>query len=72
MFEDACRMPLAIRWKGVVKGGRTVDDFISFADFAPTFLEAAGLKPHAQMSGRSFTMSSRQRPPGRSIHPAGT
>ena len=54
MFEDACHMPLAIRWKGVVTRGRTADDFISFTDFAPTFLEATGLKPHEQMSGHKF------------------
>lgn len=53
MFEDACHMPMVIRW-GAAKGGRVVEDFVSFVDFAPTFLEAAGLAPHAQMSGRSL------------------
>jgi len=31
-----------------------VDDFLSLSDLAPTFLEAAGLKPLAEMTARSF------------------
>ena len=30
------------------------DDFITLADLAPTFVEAAGLKPPTRMTGRSF------------------
>ena len=54
IFEDACHLPLAIRWPAAIKGGRTVDDFVSFVDFAPTFLEVAGLKPLPEMSGQSL------------------
>ena len=54
IFEDACHLPLAIRWGQAVKGGRTVDDFISFIDLAPTFMEAAGLRPLETMTGRSI------------------
>jgi len=54
MYEADFHLPLAVRWGNVAKGGRVVDDFISFADFAPTFLEATGLQPHEQMVGRSF------------------
>jgi arylsulfatase A-like enzyme len=55
IFEDACHLPLAIRWPaGGVKGGRVIADFVSFVDYAPTFLEAAGLKPLPEMSGRSL------------------
>src|SRR5439155_1668200 len=59
IYEDACHEPLAIRWAaggvtGGVKGGRTVDDLISFIDFAPTFLEAAGVPQPAETTGRSF------------------
>jgi arylsulfatase A-like enzyme len=33
-------------WKnGIQKPGREIDDFVSFIDFAPTFLEVAGLAP---------------------------
>lgn len=54
IFEDGFHLPLAIRWGDVVKPGRAVEDFINVRDFAPTFLELAGLKPHPQMTGRSF------------------
>ncbi len=37
-----------------IKPGRVVDDFVSFCDFAPTFLAAAGIKPPKDMTGRSF------------------
>jgi uncharacterized sulfatase len=40
-------------WPARVPKGRTVTDFVSFADFAPTFLEAAGLVVPAGMTGRS-------------------
>ena len=54
MYEADFHLPLAVRWGEGTEGDRVVADLISFADFAPTFLEAAGLVPHAQMVGRSF------------------
>jgi len=54
LYDAGTRMPLALRWPGKVKGGRRVDGFVGFTDFAPTFLEAAGLKPPPDMTGRSF------------------
>ena len=54
LYDYGTRLPLAISWPARVRGGRVVDDFISFADFAPTFLEAAGLEPPSAMTGRSF------------------
>jgi uncharacterized sulfatase len=54
LYDAGTHLPLAVRWPARVKGGRTSDDFISFQDFAPTFLEAAGLKPTPVMTGRSF------------------
>ncbi len=43
-YEAALHLPLAIRWgKGITRPGRVVDDLVSFIDFAPTFLEAAGI-----------------------------
>jgi N-sulfoglucosamine sulfohydrolase len=41
-------------WPAGMNPGRVLDDFINLQDLAPTFLEAAGLKPPAQMTGRSF------------------
>lgn len=43
-YEYSNHLPLAICWpKGIKNPGRIVDDFVSFVDFAPTFLELAGL-----------------------------
>jgi len=53
-YDAGTRMPLAIRWPARVKAGRGVDDFVSLIDLAPTFLEAAGLKPLPEMTGRSL------------------
>ncbi|MFC2087443.1 sulfatase, partial [Bacteroidota bacterium] len=44
-YEYSNHMPLAAMWpKGITNPGRTVDDFISFIDFAPTFLQLAGIQ----------------------------
>ena len=54
LYDTGTNVPLAVRWPAAVKGGRVVEDFVSLSDLAPTFLEAAGLKPTAQMTARSF------------------
>ena len=54
LYDYGTRMPLAIRWPGRLDGNRVFDEFVSFTDFAPTFLEAAGIEPPPEMSGRSL------------------
>ncbi|MCK4645902.1 MAG: sulfatase [Candidatus Aminicenantes bacterium] len=54
IYDWGARVPLAIRWRDRIKPGRRVTDFVSFVDFAPTFLDAAGLKIPDQMCGRSL------------------
>jgi N-sulfoglucosamine sulfohydrolase len=54
LYDAGCRMPLAIRWPGHVEAGRKSDAFVGHTDFAPTFLEAAGIKPPPEMTGRSL------------------
>jgi N-sulfoglucosamine sulfohydrolase len=54
LYDLGVRMPLAISWKKRVPGGRKVDDFVSLTDLAPTFLEAAGIKPPECMTGKSL------------------
>ena len=54
LYDGGTRQPLAVRWPAKVKPGQVSDDFISLMDIAPTFLEAAGLKPLPQMTGHSF------------------
>ena len=53
-YEYGIHMPLAVRWGDKIKSGRVIDDLISFIDFAPTFLEAAGIKIPREMTGKSF------------------
>ncbi len=58
-YEYSNHMPLAAMWpKGIKSPGRTVDDMVSFIDFAPTFLEVAGIP---------FEKSGMQSSPGRSL-----
>ncbi len=54
LHEDAFHLPLAMRWGRGIKPGRMVEDFVNVRDLAPTYLELAGLAPHAQMTGRSL------------------
>lgn len=59
-YEYSNHLPLAVMWKdGIVNPGRVVEDFVSFIDFAPTFLELArmdgqekGMQP---ITGKSLT-----------------
>ena len=54
LYDYGTRVPLAIQWAEEVEGGREVTDFVSFTDFAPTFLDAAGIPVPTQMTGKSL------------------
>jgi arylsulfatase A-like enzyme len=54
MYEDDFHLPLAVRWGEQGVPGRVVEDFISWIDFSPMFLDAAGGDSHSQHAGRSF------------------
>jgi len=54
LYDLGTQVPLAVRWGKNIKGGRVVEDFVNLADLAPTFLEAAQLKPTRDMTARSF------------------
>ena len=53
MYEPGLHIPLIARGPGIKAGG-TTDRFALNADFAPTFLELAGIKAPADMHGRSL------------------
>jgi hypothetical protein len=58
-YEYSNHLPLAMMWAdGIARPGRKVDDYISFIDFAPTFLELAGIPGDAidmePITGNSF------------------
>ena len=59
-YELSNHLPLAIMWKNGIKNpGRTVDDFVNFIDFAPTYFELANLDAEAigmqPIQGQSLT-----------------
>lgn len=54
LYDMGVRVPLAIRWGDKMKTGREVADFVSFVDFAPTFLELAGVEIPDVVSGKSL------------------
>jgi len=59
-YEASNHVPFAAMWPaGIKRPGRTVDDFISFIDLAPTFVDVAGLAwadtGMAPATGRSLT-----------------
>ena len=64
LYDSGTRMPLAIAWPASIPGGRVVDDFVSHTDFAPTFLDAAGLPVPESMTGRSLLPLLRSKQPG--------
>jgi len=54
-FLGAYRVPAVVRWpNGVRNPGRRVDALVSLADFAPTFLELAGIEVERYFTGRGL------------------
>lgn len=53
-YDWSCRVPLAVMWPNKAPAGRTVTDFVSFRDFTPTILDAAGVNIPESMTGRSL------------------
>lgn len=54
MYEESLRMPLIIRYPKSVKAGQVNADLIQNIDFAPTYLDFAGIEAPASMVGLSF------------------
>lgn len=54
MYEESFKMPFLIRWPGVVRPGTRSHALIQNIDYAPTFLEAAGLPVPDAVQGRSL------------------
>ena len=64
MYEEAYRMPLLVRWPGVIKPGSVSTDLVSNLDFAETLLDAAGVTIPADMQGRSLVPLLEGKPAG--------
>ncbi len=54
MFEESFKMPFVIQWPGVIKPGSRPEALIQNIDYAPTFLEMAGLESPAEVQGKSI------------------
>lgn len=54
MYEESFRTPLLIRYPKQIQGGTHTDALVQNIDFAPTFLNLAGVEVPAQMEGRSL------------------
>lgn len=56
LYEGGIRVPLIVRWPGVIAAGRTEPTPVTTVDFYPTFLEIAGIRPPAdlRLDGLSF------------------
>ena len=54
MFEESFRMPFLVRWPGVINPGSRPAQLIQNIDYAPTFLEIAGLKIPGEVQGQSL------------------
>ncbi len=53
-YEESMRVPMLLQCPELFRGGGKLKDVVANIDLAPTFLEAAGLRPGAEMQGRSF------------------
>ncbi|MEM7799320.1 MAG: sulfatase-like hydrolase/transferase [Chloroflexota bacterium] len=54
-FREGYHIPAIVRYPAKISApGGSVDAFVSLADFAPTFLELAGLTPPNNLSGSSL------------------
>jgi arylsulfatase A-like enzyme len=63
MYEESIRMPFLVRWPAGIKPGARSDAIALNVDFAPTFLEVAGLPLPADLQGRSLLPLLRGRRP---------
>ncbi|KPK80737.1 MAG: hypothetical protein AMJ81_11490 [Phycisphaerae bacterium SM23_33] len=54
-FRGAYHVPAVVRWPaGIASPGRRVQEFLSLADFAPTFTELAGCQADRELTGASL------------------
>jgi arylsulfatase A-like enzyme len=54
MYEESMLMPLVVCWPGVTSAGSVNIDLVQNLDYAPTFLEIAGVEIPETMQGRSL------------------
>ena len=54
VYDSGLQVPFVVRWPGQVRPNSVTDAMISFTDFTPTLVDAAGGSPIAGLDGSSF------------------
>jgi arylsulfatase A-like enzyme len=54
MYEESFRTPILMRYPKEIKAGTVINQLVQNLDFAPTFLDYAGVKAPDDMQGLSF------------------
>ncbi|MDO8349401.1 MAG: sulfatase [Planctomycetota bacterium] len=54
MYEESFRMPLLVQWPGRIAAGKQVTQLAQNIDYAPTFLDLAGVPLPADLHGTSL------------------
>jgi len=54
IYEQSLRMPLVVRYPAGIEKGQVLEEMVMNLDFAPTFLDYAGVPVQDDIQGRSF------------------
>ncbi|MCZ8517379.1 sulfatase [Paenibacillus filicis] len=54
LYETTVRVPVIMRWPGVISAGKRVTGLVQHVDLMPTVMEAAGLKLEEPIDGKSL------------------
>lgn len=54
IYNESFKTPLLVRWPETITAGLRSDEMVQNLDFAPTFLEAAGIEVPGDMQGESL------------------
>jgi len=54
IYDESFKTPLLVSWPGKIPQGSKCDELVQNLDFAPTFLEAAGIQAPSDMQGKSL------------------
>ncbi len=61
-YESGTRVPMVIRWPGVISPGKVIDDLINSIDWGPTVLSMANVPKPIHMQGRAFLGKKKEEP----------
>lgn len=54
LYDEGLKVPMIVKWPGVVKPSTTNDGLVSLVDFLPTLVDVAGGTPDPSLDGKSF------------------